>query len=132
VRFKRDTRKQGSKEAGKNRRLAQIDRIKTRQGQFLFLKADVGGEMVRVFGRLKELVERLEASGYDIPASEIEDGTELLFSWRSGPARGNLVARALYVRAIFPCLVKVGKGGNGYRTIKEFLSIAAGRSEAAE
>jgi hypothetical protein len=43
---------------------------------------------VRVFGCPKELAERLEASGYDIPASEIEAGRELHL----------------------PCLVKVGKG----------------------
>jgi hypothetical protein len=55
-----------------------IDRMKTRQGESLFLKVDVGGETVRVFGRPEELAERLEASGYDIPASEIEAGMELL------------------------------------------------------
>jgi hypothetical protein len=41
--------------------------MKTRQGDSLFLKVDVGGETVRVFGRPEELAERLEASGYDIP-----------------------------------------------------------------
>ena len=51
--------------------------MKTRQGESLFLKVDVGGETVRVFGRPEELAERLEASGYDIPASEIEAGMEL-------------------------------------------------------
>jgi hypothetical protein len=39
--------------------------MKTRQGESLFLKVDVGGETVRVFGRPEELAERLEASGYD-------------------------------------------------------------------
>ena len=61
--------------------------MKTRQGDSLFLKVDVGGETVRVFGRREELAERLEASGYDIPASEIEAGMELHL----------------------PCLVKVGQ-----------------------
>src|SRR5207237_10102243 len=57
--------------------ITKIDRMKTRQGDSLFLKVDVGGETVRVFGRPEELAERLEASGYDIPASEIEAGMEL-------------------------------------------------------
>src|SRR2546421_18500 len=52
--------------------ITKIDRMKTRQGDSLFLKVDVGGETVRVFGRPEELAERLEASRYDIPASEIE------------------------------------------------------------
>jgi len=77
---------------------------KTRQGDSLFLKVDVGGETVRVFGRPGELAERLEASGYDIPASEIEAGMELHL----------------------PCLVKVGQGNNGYKNIEEFLPEAAG------
>ena len=47
--------------------------------------------------------ERLEASGYDIPASEIEAGMELHL----------------------PCLVKVGQGNNGYKNIEEFLPEAA-------
>ena len=72
--------------------------MKTRQGDSLFLKVDVGGETVRVFGRPEELAERLETSGYDIPASEIEAGIELHL----------------------PCLVKVGQGNNGYKTIEEF------------
>jgi hypothetical protein len=46
---------------------------------------------------------RLEGSGYDIPASEIEAGMELHL----------------------PCLVKVGQGHNGYKTIEEFLPEAA-------
>ena len=81
----------------------EIDRMKTRQGGSLFLKVDVGGETVRVFGRPEELAERLEASGYDIPASEIEAGMELHL----------------------PCLVKVGQGHNGYKNIEEFLPEAA-------
>jgi len=75
--------------------ITKIDRMKTRQGESLFLKVDVGGETVRVFGRPEELAERLEASGYDIPASEIEAGMELHL----------------------PCLVKVGQGNNGYKTV---------------
>jgi hypothetical protein len=47
--------------------------------------------------------QRLEASGYDIPASEIKAGMELHL----------------------PCLVKVGQGNNGYKTIEEFLPEAA-------
>jgi hypothetical protein len=78
--------------------IAKIDRMKTRQGESLFLKVDVGGETVRVFGRPEELAERLEASGYDIPASEVEAGMELHL----------------------PCLVKVGQGKNGYKNIKSF------------
>ena len=74
-----------------------------RQGDSLFLKVDVDGETVRVFGRPEELAERLEASGYDIPASEIEAGMELHL----------------------PCLVKVGQGHNGYKNIEEFLPEAA-------
>jgi hypothetical protein len=79
--------------------------MKTRQGESLFLKVDVNGETVRVFGRPEELAERLEASGYDIPASEIEAGMELHL----------------------PCSVKVGQNnGNGrYKTIEEFLPEAA-------
>src|SRR6266568_3467768 len=84
-------------------RVTKIDRMKTRQGDSLFLKVDVGGETVRVFGRPEELAERLEASGYDIPASEIEAGMELHL----------------------PCLVKVGQGHNGYKNIEEFLPEAA-------
>ena len=83
--------------------ITKIDRMKTRQGDSLFLKVDVGGETVRVFGRPEELAERLEASGYDIPASEIEAGMELHL----------------------PCLVKVGQGHNGYKNIEEFLPEAA-------
>jgi hypothetical protein len=40
--------------------VTKIDRMKTRQGESLFLKVDVGGETVRVFGRPEELAERLE------------------------------------------------------------------------
>jgi hypothetical protein len=83
--------------------ITKIDRMKTRQGESLFLKVDVGGETVRVFGRPEELAERLEASGYDIPASEVEAGMELHL----------------------PCLVKVGQGKNGYKNIEEFLPEAA-------
>jgi hypothetical protein len=57
--------------------ITKIDRMKTRQGESLFHGVDVGGETVRVFGRPEELAERLEASGYDIPASEIEARMEL-------------------------------------------------------
>jgi hypothetical protein len=77
--------------------------MKTRQGESLFLKVDVGGETVRVFGRPEELAERLEASGYDIPASELEAGMELHL----------------------PCLVKLGQGNSGYKIIEEFLPEAA-------
>ena len=79
--------------------------MKTRQGDSLFLKVDVNGETVRVFGRPEELAERLEASGYDIPASEIEAGMELHL----------------------PCLVKLGQGNSGYKIIEEFLPEAAAR-----
>src|SRR5262249_59472482 len=41
--------------------ITKIDRMKTRQGESLLLKVDVGGETVRVFGRPEELAERLEA-----------------------------------------------------------------------
>ncbi len=83
--------------------ITKIDRMKTRQGESLFLKVDVGGETVRVFGRPEELAERLEASGYDIPASEIQAGLEL-----------NL-----------PCLVVTGQGNRGYKIIEQFLPEAA-------
>ena len=83
--------------------VTKVDRMKTRQGESLFLKVDVGGETVRVFGRPEELAERLEASGYDIPASEIEAGMELHL----------------------PCLVKLGQGNSGYKIIEEFLPEAA-------
>ncbi len=83
--------------------ITKIDRMKTRQGESLFLKVDVGGETVRVFGRPEELAERLEASGYDIPAGEIEAGMELHL----------------------PCLVKLGQGNSGYKIIEEFLPEAA-------
>lgn len=83
--------------------ITKIDRMKTRQGESLFLKVDVGGETVRVFGRPEDLAECLEASGYDIPASEIEAGMELHL----------------------PCLVKLGQGNSGYKIIEEFLPEAA-------
>ena len=83
--------------------IAKIDRMKTRQGDSLFLKVDVNGETVHVFGRPEELAERLEASGYDIPASEIEAGMELHL----------------------PCLVKLGQGNSGYKITEEFLPEAA-------
>jgi len=83
--------------------ITKVDRMKTRQGESLFLKVDVGGETVRVFGRPEELAERLEASGYDIPASEVQAGLEL-----------NL-----------PCLVVTGQGSSGYKIIEEFLPEAA-------
>jgi len=83
--------------------ITKIDRRKTRQGESLFLKVDVGGETVRVFGRPEELAERLEASGYDIPASEIQAGLEL-----------NL-----------PCLVVTGQGKSGYKIIEQFSPEAA-------
>ena len=83
--------------------ITKIDRMKTRQGESMFLKVDVGGETVRVFGRPEELAERLEASGYDIPASELEAGMELHL----------------------PCLVKLGQGNSGYKIIEEFLPEAA-------
>jgi hypothetical protein len=79
-----------------------IDRMKTRQGDSFFLKVDVGGKTVRVFGRPEELPERLEASGYDIPANEIEAGMELHL----------------------PCLVNVGQGNNGYKNIEELPEAA--------
>jgi hypothetical protein len=83
--------------------ITKIDRMKTRKGDSMFLKVDVGGETVRVFGRPEELAERLEASGYDIPESEIEAGMELHL----------------------PCLVKLGQGNNGYKIVEEFLPEAA-------
>src|SRR6185312_14667632 len=83
--------------------ITKIDRMKTRQCESLFLKVDVNGETVRVFGRPEELAERLEASGYDIPASEIEAGMELHL----------------------PCSVKVGQNNGGYKIIEEFLPEAA-------
>jgi len=49
--------------------ITKIDRMETGQGDSLFLKVDVGGETVRVFSRPEEMAERLEASGYDIPAA---------------------------------------------------------------
>jgi hypothetical protein len=58
---------------------------------------------LRAFGRPEELAERLEASGYDISVSEIEAGIELHL----------------------PCLLKVGKGNHGYKSIEEFLLEAA-------
>ena len=83
--------------------ITKIDRMKTRKGDSMFLKVDVGGETVRVFGRPEELAERLEASGYDIPESELEAGMELHL----------------------PCLVKLGQGNNGYKIVEEFLPEAA-------
>jgi hypothetical protein len=83
--------------------IGKIDRMKTRRGESLFLMVDVGGETVRVFGRPEELAKRLKASGYDIPANEIQAGLEL-----------NL-----------PCLVRTGNGNRGYKTIVEFLPEVA-------
>jgi hypothetical protein len=79
--------------------ISKIDRMKTRRGESFFLAVAVGDETVRVFGSPEELAERLEESGYDIPAHEIQAGVEL-----------NL-----------PCLVVLATGGNGYRTIQKFL-----------
>jgi len=83
--------------------IIKVDRMKTRQGESLFLKVDLGGGTVRMLGRPEELAERLEASGYDVPASEIQAGLEL-----------NL-----------PCLVITGQGARGYKIIEEFLPAAA-------
>jgi len=55
------------------------------------------------FASAEELAERLEASGYDMAASESEARMELHFS----------------------CLVKAGQGHSGYETIEEFLPVAA-------
>ena len=79
--------------------ISKVDRMKTRQGESLFLKVDVGGETVRVFGRPEKLANCLKASGYDIPANEIQAGLELHL----------------------PCLVRTGNGTNGYKTIEAFL-----------
>ena len=83
--------------------ISKIDRMKTRQGESLFLKVDVAGETVRVFGRPERLANHLKASGYDIPANEIQAGLEL-----------NL-----------PCVVRTGNGNRGYKTIEEFLPEVA-------
>jgi hypothetical protein len=83
--------------------ITKIDRMKTRNGESLFLKVDVGGETVRVFGNPEDLAERLEASGYDIPASEIEAGMELHL----------------------PCRVKLVPGSSGYKNIEQFSPEAA-------
>lgn len=68
----------------------------------LFLKVDFRGETVRLFCRPEEMAERLESSGFDIPASEIKAGMELHFS----------------------CLVNAGQDNNGYKTIEKFLPEA--------
>ena len=47
---------------------------------FVVLVEHEGMPTVRVFGRPEELAERLEASGYDIPASEIGAGRAFLRS----------------------------------------------------
>jgi hypothetical protein len=62
----------------------------------------VRGETVRVFGRPEE-GGRLEASGYDILASEIQVRLELNR----------------------PCPVVTGQGSSGYKIIEEFLREAA-------
>jgi hypothetical protein len=90
--------------------ITKVDRMKSRQGESLFLNVDVADETKRVFGRPEELPERLEASCYDIPASEIEAGMELHLS----------------------CLVKVGQGHNGYKNIEEFLPEAAAGGRSAK
>jgi hypothetical protein len=73
--------------------------MKTHQGESLFLKVDVAGETVLVFGRPEKLANHLKASGYDILTSEIQAGLGL-----------NL-----------RCLVRTGNGTKGYKTIEEFL-----------
>jgi SWIM zinc finger len=83
--------------------ISKIDRMKTRQGESLFLKVDVAGETVLVFGHPEKLANHLKASGYDIPASEVQAGLEL-----------NL-----------RCLVRTGNGAKGYKTIEEFLPASA-------
>ena len=62
-----------------------------------------GGDPVRVFGCPEGLAVRLEAIGYDIPASEIEAGMELHL----------------------PCLAKIGQDNKGYKTIEAFWPGAA-------
>ena len=79
--------------------ISKIARIKTRQGESLLPKVDVGGETVRVFDRPEELAERLEARGYDIPASEVQAGFAL----------------------DLPCLVVTSQGSSGHKIIEEFL-----------
>jgi SWIM zinc finger len=83
--------------------ISKVDRMKTRQGESLFLNVDVAGETVRVFGRPEKLANHLKASGYDIPANQIQTGLEL-----------NL-----------PCLVRTGNGTKGYKTIEAFLPPVA-------
>jgi len=83
--------------------ISKIDRMKTRRGDSFFLAVEVGDEVVRFFGTPEELAERLEESGYDIPAGEIQAGMEL-----------NL-----------PCAVVLGAGANGYKTIQKFLPESA-------
>jgi hypothetical protein len=77
--------------------------MKTRQGDSLFLKVDVGGETVRVSGRSK--------------------------NWRSVWKRVVTTFRRAKSKpgwnSIFPALVKVDQGNNGYKTVKEFLPEAA-------
>jgi len=83
--------------------ISKIDRMKTRRGESFFLAVEAGADTVRVFGTPEELAERLEESGYDIPAGEIQAGMELHL----------------------PCLVVLGVGANGYKTIEKFLPESA-------
>jgi hypothetical protein len=83
--------------------ISKIDRMKTRRGDSFFLHVQAGSEAVRVFGTPEELAERLEECGYDVPASEIQAGTDL-----------NL-----------PCRIVLGSGANGYKTIEKFLPETA-------
>ena len=82
--------------------ISKIDRAKGGRQSF-FLAVDVGDDTVRAYGTPEELAERLEESGYDIPAGEIQAGMEL-----------NL-----------PCLVVLGTNAKGYKTIEKFLPESA-------
>lgn len=83
--------------------ISKIDRMTTRRGESFFLAVEAGADTVRVFGTPEELAERLEESGYDIPAGEIQAGMELHL----------------------PCLVVLGVGSNGYKTVEKFLPESA-------
>lgn len=79
--------------------------IKPRRVSATFRISPVSAVITKI-DRMKtseELAEHLGASGYDIPASEMEAGMNLHL----------------------PCLVKLGQGNSGYKVIKEFLPEAA-------
>jgi hypothetical protein len=63
--------------------ITKIDRMETRQGESLFLKVDVGGETVRVFGRLRRCAATCLRRSREITA-EMWPGTPVIPGMATG------------------------------------------------